>query len=198
MAIIKQSFLSNVIGASIYRELKRFSKLVVTVGALILVVLFGLTLICHYTFVSSLFDITTGTSLFFIVFIVELILLLDLEVEVEVSDTKSLDSHKKNAKPKKYKLTIIWGMILFILGITAIYFSNKYKKQYRFECETFLVDENAGIYHLNEEFNDCEALKKAEDFVAIKGYRMPKSYKFCEDCEQWQKDVEDEDMYDSL
>ena len=76
---------------------------------------------------------------------------------------------KKEPKPFKYKLTIVWGVILLALGIVAIYYSNRYRNRYAFECETFLVDEKAGIYHLDWDIMSCAQNDCIEKPAPLKG-----------------------------
>ena len=87
-----------------------------------------------------------------------------------------------------YKLTIIWDFVLIIIGILAIYYSYKYSKQYAFECDTFYVDKNARIYHLDIFVDDCDKALNAESLDKMKGYQMGKNIKICEDCEDMLED----------
>ena len=91
--------------------------------------------------------------------------------------------------PSNFKSTIIWTYTLLILGISAIFFSNKYRKNYSFECQTFLVDENRGIYHL-EDGNDDE---DREYTTEMKGYELENyNYTFCESCRERVEEMESE------
>ena len=83
MAIVKKSFISNLIGRNTYDTIKEYAKKILAIGTCVLAVLFGLSFICHYSFVSSLLSLVTGTSLLFILYIAALIISLDHEVEVE-------------------------------------------------------------------------------------------------------------------
>ena len=65
--------------------------------------------------------------------------------------------------------------MLVALGISAIYFSNKYRKYYAFECDTFLVDHQAEIYHLDWD-NDCEVAAEAGALEKMQGFQIDKSY----------------------
>jgi hypothetical protein len=129
--------------------------------------------------------------LLFIGYIFALIILLDIEVDVEEEEKKYLEGVKKKNKPFKYKLTIVWGGVLLILGIVAIYYSNKYRNHYAFECETYLVDEEAGIYHIDWDL-DCGAFDDVEYLEPMKGYQINKSFKFCENCEEMLDEAESE------
>ena len=87
----------------------------------------------------------------------------------------------------------MWGLFLLILGIAAIYYSNRYRNHYDFECESFLVDEKAGIYHLDWE-TECVETVDTEYIKKMKGYQLDPSFKFCEDCQIVLEDMESEGM----
>lgn len=191
METVKQSFLSNLIGEDCYEEYTRMAMKIVGVGGLVLVVLFTLSYFCHSGIINYLLKLTTGTSLLFIAYIAACILLLDIRVEVEKLEQKRWGEKKESPKPLKYKLTIVWSIILLVLGVAAIYFSNKYRNQYDFECTTFLVDHKAHVYHLDWN-DDCEEAANAEGLEEIFGYEIDDSYTFCEGCEEYEEDVESE------
>ena len=188
MAIVKKSFLSNIIGENTYYDFKGYAKTIVTIGTCVLLFLFILSIFVHWDFISSLMDLVTGTSLLFIVYIVALILVLDIQVEVNEPERDYWDQEEKSPKSNEYKLTIAWVVVLIALGIAAMYFSNKYRKQYAFECETFLVDKSSGIYHLK--FNHCEVAGETDNLEKMKGYEIGEcDYTFCDCCEEWLEDV---------
>ena len=192
MAVDKQSFLSNIVGRNTYDYLKSVSKTIVAIGTCIIAVLLGLSFVCHYKIVSNLLNLFTGSSLLFVCYVIALILLLDIEVDISGQEINSWNKSIDSPKPFTYKLTIVWAVVLVILGITAIFFSNKYRKFYAFECETFLVDCRSGIYHLDWD-NDCEiAAEAAEvgDLEIMKGYQIDKTYSLCPWCEEWAEEAE--------
>jgi len=172
MPITKKSFLSNLLGRNTYDTFKDYAKIIVPIGTCILAILFTLTFFVHWNIVSSLLSLVTGTSLLFIAYIGVIILLLDFEVDVEEPERSYYWEEPVKVKSRKeYKLTIAWGILLIMLGVTAIYFSNKYRKHYSFECSTFLVDEKAGIYHLDYD-NDCEFATESDNLIRMKGYEI--------------------------
>lgn len=192
MAKVKQSFFSNIVGKEKYNVLRSMAKPIAMIGTCVLVVLFGLTFICHYTFVSKLFSLFTGTSLLFVVYIAALVLISDIQVNVYEPEPRSYYGEALNNTPKtkQYKWTIVWGVLLVLLGFAAIYFSNQYRKQYAFECSTVLVDEQKGIYHLDYD-NDCEVANEAQHLIKMKGYELKgKNYKLCDWCADWAADAE--------
>ena len=193
MAFIKQSFLSNLLnglfGNETYDWLKSYAKIIVAIGTCVLCILIGLSTICHYSFVSQLVNLATGTSLIFIVYVLALVVLLDIEGAIEEPDYYYHTS-KPTKKPKtmEYKLTIVWGVVLIFLGIGAIYSTNKYRKQYAFECSSFLVNHTTKVYHLDWD-NDCEVATEASNLEKMKGYQINKSYTLCEWCEEWAEEA---------
>lgn len=187
--IQKQSFLSNLLGDA-YSSLKSYAIWISLIGSGILMILYILSHYFHLGIVSWLLNLTSGTSLLFIGYIAAIIVLADRRVEVDEPENY-LYNEVEGPKSFKYKLTIAWGVILLALGIVAIYYSNRYRNRYAFECETFLVDEKAGIYHL-EWYDECEKAAKAEKLKSLKGYQIEKNFKFCDYCEEYQKEVESE------
>ena len=189
MAIVKQSFISNLIGKENYDGFKEIAKIIISISTCVLAILFLLTDFFHWAFLSSLLNVVTGTSLLFIAYIAALILVLDIEVDVEVPERHYWSEQEKLPKPITYKLTIVWGVMLIVLGICAIYFSNKYRKHYAFECEAFLVDHQAEIYHLDCR-NDCQVAANSVDLEKKKGYEIEESYTICYWCEEWAEEAE--------
>lgn len=191
MAIVKQSFLSNLVGRNTYDEFKGYAKIIIAIGTCVLSIIFLLSFFIHWGFIRGLLNLVTGTSLLFIVYIVALVFALDIEVDVDEPERGYWSEPEKKPKPTAYKLTVVWGVVLIALGVSAIYFSNKYRKHYAFECSTFLVDHQAGIYHLDWH-NDCEVAAEASNLVKMKGYQIDNSYTLCDWCDEWAKDAEDE------
>ena len=56
MRITKETFLSNLIGQRTYDDLNSYAKFIVPKGTLILLVLWGLSLLVHWGFISSLLN----------------------------------------------------------------------------------------------------------------------------------------------
>ena len=189
MEKIKQSYLSNLIGENSYEEYSSMAMKIVGIGGLVLIILFILSHFFHSGIINYLLKLTTGTSLLFIAYISACILLLDIRVEVEKPEQEWWGEKKEVPKPLKYKLTIVWDVVLLVLGIAAIYFSNKYRNRYDFECTTFLVDHRAHVYHLDWN-DDCEDAVNAEELVEMYGYEIDKSFTLCEGCKETLEDVE--------
>lgn len=189
MAKVKQSFLSNLVGRDTYYDFKGYAKIIIAIGTCVLSIIFLLSFFVHWGFIRDLLNLVTGTSLLFIVYIAALVLAFDIEVDVDKPEKGYWSEPKKKHKPTAYKLTVVWGVVLIALGLSAIYFSNKYRKHYAFECSTFLVDHQAGIYHLDLH-NDCEIAAEAGDLEKMKGYQIDKSYSLCDWCDDWAEDVE--------
>jgi hypothetical protein len=75
--------------------------------------------------------------------------------------------------------------------LRAIYFSNKYRKHYAFECDTFIVDHQARMYHLDWG-NECEVVAEAINLEKIQCYQIDKSYTLYKWCVEWVEDAESE------
>ena len=184
MAIVRQSFISNLIGKDIYDNFKNQAKIIIYIGSCILAILLLLTSFFYWGFLSTLLNYVTGTSLLFIVYVAALILVFDIEVNVDEPERYYWSEPVRQSKPIQYKLTIVWGVVLIILGIGAICFSDEYRKQYSFKCDTYLVDHQEKIYHLDWDI-DCEVAAESFNLVKMKGYEIDKSYKLCDCCECW-------------
>ena len=191
MAIVKQSFLSNLIGENSYEEYSSLAMKIVGIGGLVLITLFTLSHFFHSGIINYLLKLTTGTSLLFIAYIVACILLLDIRVKIDKPEQEWWKQKKEKSKPFKYKLTIVWSITLLVSGIMAIYISNKYRNQYDFECTTFLVDHKAHIYHFDWN-DDCEDADKAEELEEMYGYEMDDTYTCCEGCKEYEEDIKSE------
>ena len=146
---VKKSFISNFLGRQTYDWFKDLAVYIALIGTAVLGVLYALSHFVHSGLVSYLLSLTNGYSLLFIGYILTLIVLLDFEVVIDEPESTYWGQKKDTRKPLKYKLTVVWGIILLLLGIIAIYYSNKYRRHYSFECDSFLVDKKAGIYHPN-------------------------------------------------
>lgn len=197
MALVKKSFLSSLIGGSTYEELKFFAKYMLAIGTCILFIIYLLSFLFHWSIISRLLNLTTGTSILFVVYIAAAIICLDKEVEVEASDS-NYSKPANSPKMFSYKITVVWGVLLIALGVTAIFFSNRYKKQYAFDCSTIMVDRESGIYHL-EWIDDCEVAAESDDLKEMKGYEIKGlNYRFCDWCREYAEEVEYAMMQDQF
>lgn len=192
MAIVKKSFISNLVGRDSYQSFKAYSIPIVIIGTCVLLFLYIIAHYVHSIVISYLLNLTNGFSLLFIAYIVALITVLDIEVEMEENETMPWQKPIKDPKPFRYKLTIIWAIVMVVMGVAALFYTNKYREQYAFECETFLVDNKSGIYHLDWDYIECETANSADKLEPMKGYKINKSYSFCKECQDWLYDAEDE------
>ena len=186
-----------------------YAKIIVAIGTCIIGILYSLSHFFYWEFLSKLLSLFTGTSIIFICYIIALILVLTIDVTMKEpkqeskEESKEDDSDgieydywsnkKKQSKPSfnnlADRLAEIWMFVLIVLGIVAVYYSNLYRKNYAFECSTFLVDQNAGIYHLDCH-NKCEDAAQAFELEKMKGFQIDDSYTFCEWCKEWAEDAE--------
>lgn len=189
MAIRSYSYIKKLIGERTYEDFRGYARTCIPIATIILVLLLILSQFVHWGIVSWLLNLALGTSLIFIVYVLGMILLLDFGVDVEMKEDWNGKLSLPEVMPSNYKNTIIWAYTLLVLGVTAIYFSNKYRKNYAFECQTFLVDENRGIYHLEDD-NDEEDMEYTTE---MKGYELEDyNYTFCESCREWVEEMESE------
>lgn len=190
MATRSYSYIKKLIGNQNYKEFRGYAKKYIPIATIILVILLVLSQFVHWGIVSWLLNLVLGTSFLFITYLLGVILLLDFGVDVEMKEDWNGRLSLPEVMPSNFKNTIIWAYILLILGIVAIYYSNKYRKKYAFECQTFLVDENRGIYHL-EDGNDDD--KDMEYTTEMKGYELEDyNYNFCESCREWDEEMKSE------
>jgi hypothetical protein len=189
MSIVKQSFISNIISKSTYDQFLGYAKVIVAVGSCLLAICIGLSFFFHSSIINWFLQLLTGTSLLFIAYIAAWILILDVQVSVDEPERYVWKESEKVQRPVKYKLTIIWGIILIFLGISAIYISNKYRKHYAFECGTYLVDTQQHIYHVAWN-DDCDVANEAEELEERYGYEIDDSYRLCESCKDFLDEME--------
>ncbi len=191
MVIDSYSFLKKIIGGNLYDEIKKYARKIVPIATCILVALWVLSFIFHWGFISSLLNITTGTSLIFVAYIIGLIVLLDKGIDVVLEESN--DRYPRYSFPKKepigFKKTIVRGVVLIIFGLAAIILSNNYRNHYAFDCDTFLVDHEHQIYHLDCN-NRCEIAREADELEKMKGYEIEESYTICDWCKDWAYDAE--------
>lgn len=133
MKVKQQPFLSNLVGQDKYEDIRAFARLIVPIGTIVLIVLFLLSCIVHWDFISTFLGLCTGTSLLFIAYIVSILFVLDIRVDVLQQEDLLYNSKISSQKPLKYKFTVAWTIVLCLLGISAIYLSNEYRKEYRFK-----------------------------------------------------------------
>lgn len=189
MISYKYSYLKKILGLQTYYGIKDSARKIIPIATCILFLLWGLSLIVHWEFISSLLNIATGATLLFVAYIAGLIILLDKEIVVVQEDKENLFSDDINLTCHKKEAiglikTKVIGIGLIILGIVAIFFTEQYKRNYAFECETFLVDHQKKIYHLDCD-NDCDEAAESSNLEKVKGYQIDPSYSLCKICEEW-------------
>lgn len=184
------SFLKKILGRDIYNKIKEYANRYIIIATSILIALLVLSLLVHYSFISRILRLLIGFSPIFIGYILGLIVWLDKGIDVTLQE--NYENYSFNEKELKgFNKTRVSGITLIFLGVIAILLSNTYKKQYTFECETFLVDHSKGIYHLNWD-NNCKVAAQSSILEKMKGYQIDKSYYFCNWCEDWAYDAETE------
>ncbi|MBO7572527.1 MAG: hypothetical protein J6T48_10305 [Bacteroidales bacterium] len=175
--IEKESFLQNMINFSFD---KKWFGVIVAIYSLLLLILYGISFICYWSFFSGLLSLLSGTSILFIAYIGAIIILCDIGVEKSGEwDFWGRKEPPFSSKSIGYKLTMVWFLVLLALGITAIVFTNRYRKNYAFDCGTYYVEKSVGVYHLGEHCDDISG-----EVEEMKGYEIrEKGYTLCELCE---------------
>lgn len=185
----KESFLSNFLN-DMYD--KRIAGIIVAIYTPIFLLFYGLSYVCYWSFFCDIFSFISGTSILFIAYIVAIIVFCDIRVERR-GERDLFDRREPpfSSKSKKYKLTLVWFLVLLALGITAIVLTNRHRKDYAFDCETFFVDESEGLYHINDHCKGIEG-----DVVEMKGYEIREhGYNFCDICSDLVDEYESSDEY---
>ncbi len=183
----KQSFLSNLLGEETYENWIGYARIIIAVGTIILLIILGLSIMFHSNIISFLLKLVTGTSLLFIAYVVMWVLLLDIKVDVDEPEVYNWELPKEASKPIAYILSTLWTVVLIILGIIAIYITNKYREQYAFECDSFWVDKHAHLYHLD--WTECETSEHAGNLEEMQGNQIPDNYSLCEECKEIAEDA---------
>lgn len=169
-------------------ELKPYA--LIYAGVLLVAVL--LSIFFQWGIIKFFIDCMMGWTLLSIPFVGVLIITLDKEILLPQAERWEPIPEK----PKSYKYSMIWGIILILTGVTALYFSNQYKKHYSFQCQTFFLEQPTGIYHLSDK---CDYIGLDEDEEPIDNVTLSKvtgkdllegDYEFCEACREWAEDAE--------
>lgn len=185
MITIKSSFLRD-LSPNIYDTLSSYKKYAV-IYALVLLAFVVLSFFLQWDLINFFIGILMGKSVLAIAFIAIVVVALDKEVQINIPEyTWEKEEIKKS---KSYKYTLIWGIALCIMGVTCLFYSNKYKLYYAFQCQTFYVDELNKIYHV---LDDCDYVYDEEIknnhsvYKEVKGVDIVDSdYILCDFCEDW-------------
>lgn len=169
-------------------ELKPYA--LIYAGVLAVAIL--LSMFFQWNVVKFFIDCMMGWTLLSIPFVGVLIVALDKEILLPQAERWEPTPEK----PISYKFSMIWGIILILSGITALYFSSQYKKHYSFQCQSFFLEQPTGIYHLSEK---CEYIGFNEDEEPIDNVTLSKvtgkelleyDCDFCDACREWAEDTE--------
>lgn len=151
-----------------------------------------LSMFFQWNVVKFFIDCMMGWTLLSIPFVGVLIVAFDKEILLPQEE----HWEPTPKKPASYKYSMIWGIILILSGITALYFSNRYKKHYSFQCQSFFLEHPTGIYHLSEK---CDYIGLNEDEEPIDNVTLSKvtgkelleyDCEFCDACREWAEDAE--------
>lgn len=199
MSIESHSYLKDLIGKSLYEFLKVEVRKYIPIASIVLVSVLVLTFFFHIEFLSNILNLITGTSIIFVIYVAGVLLLFDKGIECDLGDTSSIFYEDKVAKLKQtpeYRRTKYYAIVLIILAVAAVFFSDRYRKHYAFECTTYYVDTEKGEFHLEECLSDCTHLEDDPPLIPMKGYEIKKKdYSFCTCCKDWLDDISYEPTY---
>lgn len=188
----KTSFLME-LAPDTYQFLKGL-KPIALLYALVLAVMIVLSMFFQWGFIKFFIDIMMGWTLLSIPFVSVLIVVLDKEFQVKDYEFDFQSHHKTHF----YKLSSTWGIILCLIGLMGLYYSNSYKKYYGFQCQDFYLERVSGVYHI---LDDCEYIGvdnndepiENPNLIKISGKELlDTDYKLCVACEEWAEDAEAE------
>lgn len=175
----RESFFMRIMG-DFYDFVSDFAIPIVCIGTPVFFILLGLSYICHWSIICDLYSIASGFSILFIAYIISAIFVIDRLLLYRVFKSKS----------PKYTVTTMWGIALIVVGIAACILTNNHKKQYRFECTEWIVDESNGIYHYHWN-NKCERMSTST--YTAKGYAFcDKGLVLCDYCKEEMDEYEPE------
>lgn len=175
----------------IYRflsELKPYALIYVVVLAIVVL----LSLFFQWSIVKFFIDCMMGWTFLSIPFIGVLIVVFDKEIKLPKVEKWA----PKPPKPASFKFSMIWGCFLIVIGLVTLHFSNQYKRNYAFQCQTFYLEQPTGIYHLRD---NCEYIGLNEEEEPIEGISvsevkgidlLDKDYTPCDACREWAEDAE--------
>lgn len=188
--IEKRSFISDLIGRYNYESLMPLAKVITIVGSCLILVGMLLSNFVHWGLVRWLLGMLSGTSLIFVAYLISVMLTLDVRIEVYSPDPEyHREPVKDNVmKNTAYHFTIVWGCIMIVIAIAAMFVTNKYYKRYAFECETFSVDSQRKEYHIHE--HRCNTASEADKLEDMKGFEIPEDFYLCSECSDWASDAE--------
>lgn len=182
-----------------YEPFKEFAKTWFPIYTVILAILYALSHFFYNGLICTLLNLSTGYSIIFIFYLLGGIILLDKRIDVKTEEHNKpfKDTEEIPAIPNKYRwkyrLTIIYTMVLVIVGIVCAHYTNRYTKIYNFKSQIFAADTQNRIFHIENYIDDCDIYIEDCDNVgisiqtkAMKGYELVESnYTFCPTCMEW-------------
>lgn len=181
MEVSSISFLKRTLGIDVYNQGKDIARVAVPVATIILIIIYALTFIVHWSVLSAILNLVTGTSIIFAAYLLGVILVFDKCIPIELRGDSFYGYKLPKEMPSGYKKTRMRTFIMILLAIIMVYVSNRYKKYYAFECTTFIIDSETHTYHLEK----CKYIKEASDLSEMKGYEVEENdYSPCILCEE--------------
>ncbi len=188
----KYSFLEDLL-PNAYGYAKAWRPLALIYAAVLAIVII-LSQFYYNSFIEWLINMTMGCTIFNILFICIMIVTFDIQVK-----RKTAAEIDQNLKPLRYKMSMVWECGLCVLGITALFLSSQYKKDYAFNCLDFYLEEMPGVYHISKK---CPMIGEDQDDDSfyrnggswVKGYELQDWHTLCEAC----KEAAEDTAYESI
>ena len=172
----RKSYLWDLFGVENSEYTKFLSQIYVGAYSVIFIIFFVISRFFYWEYFSSIFSLLTGTTLFALLFIVAFA--FTLNIDVYFSD--EIGNLYKDTKD--YKITMAWGIVLFVVAIFIQYYLDMVTDNYAFQCGAYLVDIDNGIYHITN--CDCETLNEAPYIVEMRGFEIEEKTmcRLCSEC----------------
>lgn len=160
----------------------------------LLALMITLSYFFQWGLVRFFLNIMMGWSVFSILFTGVLIIVLDKEFYVDEETLRSEKHHNDSA----YKYSKVWGITLCIAAIIGLYYSNKYRNYYSFQCHKFYIGADYNLYHIEK---DCDYIymnqygewekRRNVDIEELNGKELEYTdYEMCEHCRDFAEEAQ--------
>lgn len=196
-AILKYSYLVSKLTG--YEDYKKNSYYIVLIGTVLILALLIASHLCFSKFVATCMHYTMGFSLIFIVYWIEVIILLDfrttyvshfdtLHVRFGYGNTLVWDEFYVDQVRTK---TMVWNLIVAAIGVFLLIWGEVYKSRYEFACGEYILDPLTKEYHI---WDECERIN--DNCITVRGYQIKdkKTYHLCPDCREGIVSAAEEDL----
>lgn len=171
----RKSLIYSLLGEDIYSIFEECPKRTLLISTLFICAIFALSFVCRLKLLCVLVTFCSGLSPIFIAYLLAVVVSIDKRQKtIEIDDKKSL----------KNVFFVAKGIILLILGLSAIFYSFKVRWHYNFECRDYIVDMMTGYYHYIDV--SCPSALNSEDLYMMSGYEIEQSgFEICPYCREY-------------